>query len=95
MYKLSKLAVEDFTAIYEYTLLNFGVRQADLQTSQLENTSHFLYSSSLMGNDCPEIAVGVSHYDHQRQAIFLRKRNKDIFLIRILHQQMKPLHHFF
>jgi toxin ParE1/3/4 len=48
-----------------------------------------------MGNDCPEIAVGVSHYDHQRQAIFLRKRNKDIFLIRILHQQMKPLHHFF
>ncbi|WP_268753174.1 hypothetical protein [Arsukibacterium ikkense] len=27
MYKLSKLAAEDFAAIYEYTLLNFGVRQ--------------------------------------------------------------------
>ncbi len=51
MYKLSKLAVEDFTAIYEYTLLNFGVRQADLYTSQLENTFHLLFSSPLMGHD--------------------------------------------
>lgn len=29
MYKLSNLAAEDFAAIYEYTLLNFGARQAD------------------------------------------------------------------
>lgn len=95
MYKLSKLAVEDFTAIYKYTLLNFDVRQADIYTSQLENTFHLLYSSPLMGHDCPEIASGVRRHDHQRHAIFYRKRENDIFVIRILHQQMEPLKHFF
>lgn len=95
MYKLSKLAAEDFTAIYEYTLLNFGVGQADTYTSQLENTFHLLYSSPLMGHDCPEIAFEVRRHDHQRHAIFYRKREKDIFVIRILHQQMEPLKHFF
>ena len=38
MYKLSNLAVEDFTTIYEYTLLNFGVLQADQYTDDLERT---------------------------------------------------------
>lgn len=95
MYKLSKLAVEDFTAIYECTLLNFGGRQADIYSSQLENTFHLLFSSPLMGHDCPEIAPGIGRYDHQRHAIFYRKREKDIFVLRILHQQMEPLHHFF
>jgi toxin ParE1/3/4 len=76
-------------------LLNFGVGQADLYTSQLENTFHLLFSSPLMGHDCPEIAVGVRWHDHQRHTIFYRKRDKDIFVIRILHPQMEPLNHFF
>jgi toxin ParE1/3/4 len=32
MYKLSQIAATDFSSIYEYTLLNFGVRQADAYT---------------------------------------------------------------
>ena len=47
MYKLSNLAVEDFTAIYEYTLLNFGVMQADKYTEHLESTFNLLATSPL------------------------------------------------
>ena len=39
---------EDFTAIYEYTLLNFGVAQADKYTEHLESTFQLLLSSPLM-----------------------------------------------
>jgi toxin ParE1/3/4 len=80
MYKLSNLAVEDFTAIYEYTLLNFGDIQADNYTDYLESTFRLLSSSPLMGYECPEIADGVRRHDHQRHAIFYRLREHETFL---------------
>lgn len=95
MYKLSNLAAEDFAFIYEYTLLNFGVLQADNYTDSLESTFDLLSSSPLMGYECQEIADGVRRHDHQRHAIFYRQREQDIFVIRILHQQMEPLRHIF
>lgn len=95
MYKLSNLAAEDFTAIYEYTLLNFGVSQADAYTDDLENTFRLLSSTPLMGHGCPEISDGVRRHDHQRHAIFYQPREHDIFVVRILHQQMEPMKHFF
>jgi toxin ParE1/3/4 len=95
MYKLSRLAAEDFAAIYEYTLLNFGMRQADAYTSNLENTFHLLSSSPLMGYECREISGGVRRHNHQQHAVFYRQGEQDIFVIRILHQKMDPLKHIF
>lgn len=46
MYKLSNLAAEDFAAIYEYALLNFGARQAYTYTDDFENTLRPLSSVS-------------------------------------------------
>lgn len=94
MYRLSALAAEDFAAIYEYTLLNFGIRQADAYTDDLESVFNRLSSSPLMGHECQETAEGVRRHDHQRHAIFYRRRESDIFVIRILHQQMDPMRHF-
>lgn len=95
MYKLSNLAAEDFASIYEYTLLNFGALQADNYTDSLESIFGLLSSSPLMGYECQEIADGVRRHDHQRHVIFYRQREQDIFVIRILHQQMEPLRHIF
>ncbi len=95
MYKLSRLAAEDFAAIYEYTLLNFGARQADAYTDALDNTFRLLCSSPLMGSECPEIANGIHRHHHQRHVIFYRRREHDIFIVRILHQQMAAFQHLF
>ena len=94
MYKLSNLAADDFTAIFEYTLLNFGTRQADAYTDDLENTLRLLADSPLMGSECPQIADGIHRHDHRQHAIFYRQREHDIFIVRILHQQMEPMRHF-
>jgi toxin ParE1/3/4 len=94
LYKLSKLAAEDFAAIYEYTLLNFGARQADAYTDDLESAFCLLSTSPLMGHECQELADGVRRHDHHRHAIFYRRRESGIFIIRILHQQMEPMRHF-
>ena len=95
MYKLSNLAVEDFTTIYEYTLLNFGVLQADQYTDDLERTFALLVGSPHIGYECTELGIGMRRHDHQKHAIFYRKRENDIFVIRILQQQMHPMKHFF
>jgi len=95
VYKLSKLATEDFAAIYEYTLLNFGARQADAYTDELESTLRLLVNSPLMGYEFQELTEGVRRHDHQRHAIFYRRHEYGIFVIRLLHQQMEPMRYFF
>ncbi len=95
MYKLSHHAVEGFAAIYEYTLLNFGAHEADVYTDNLESTLRLLSNAPLMGYECADIADGVRRHDHQRHAIFYRQRERDIFVIRILHHPMEPMRHFF
>lgn len=94
MYKLSHLAAEDFSGIYEYTLLNFGVRQADKFTDDMETSLERLANSPLLGRHIPEIGPEIRRLDHDRHAIFYRVREGDIFIVRILHQQMAPLMHF-
>lgn len=51
MGKLSNLAVEDFAAIYGYTLLNFGALQADTYTDHLVCPFRLPSGSPLMSSD--------------------------------------------
>lgn len=94
MYKLSNLATEDFAGIYEYTLLNFGVLQADDYTDELENMLESIAHSPRIGREYPEIAERIRRLDYRLHAIFYLIRERDIFVLRILHQQMEPLLHF-
>lgn len=95
MYKLSKLAATDFAAIYEYSLLNFGVEQADAYTEDLEKVFELLYQSPFMGNACEGIGEDVRMHYHHRHSIYYLPRNSDIFILRILHGSMKPSLHKF
>lgn len=95
MYKLSNLAAKDFEGIFEYTLINFGVRKADEYTSSLHDILEIIGSNPLLGSECTEVSAGVRRHNHFKHVIFYRCRADDIFVIRILHQQMEPLKHFY
>jgi toxin ParE1/3/4 len=88
MYELSNLAVEDFAAIYEYTLLNFGALQADIYTDDLDRTFQLLSGSRLIGSECPEIGGCVRRHDYQKHVTFYRQREHDVFVMRVLHQRV-------
>ena len=94
MYKLSKLAEEDFAEIYGYTLINFGEAQADAYTESMESILESIVSSPLIGRECPEVAEGIHRLEYRMHAIFYRVRPDDIFILRILHHKMEPLLHF-
>lgn len=93
MYKLSNLAADDFEGIYTYTVQHFGVEQADSYTDSMETCLILLSSSPLMGHEYAEVKAGIRRFDHNQHAIFYRVRDSDIFVLRILHQQMEPLVH--
>lgn len=93
MYKLSNFAVDDFARIYEYTWFNFGVTQADSYTEGMEACLETLGESPRLGRDCSEIKPTLRRFDYRQHAIFYVIRPHDIFILRILHQQMEPVIH--
>lgn len=93
MYKLSNKAEQDFGIIYEYTFLNFGEDKADEYTEEMEQCFAVISEAPFIGRDCKEIKEGLRRHDHKMHAIFYRVREQDIFIIRILHQQMSPMLH--
>lgn len=93
MYKLSQKAAEDFGDIYEYTHLNFGECQAEKYTEDMESCLQTVSEAPFIGRECNDLREGVRRHDFQKYAIFYRVREHDIFVIRILHQQMNPLLH--
>lgn len=94
MYKLSNLAVDDIEKIYEYTLLNFGTKQADTYMNGFDNILSNIFINPLMGYECPDISHNLRRQDYGKHAIFYRSTDEFIFVIRILHQKMEPTRHF-
>ena len=95
MYKLSELAAEDFAGIYEYSLLNFGLQQAEHYTEDLESALLLLSESPRMGRDASNILAGVRRHEFENHSIFYRERASDILILRILHQNMDVIRHQF
>ena len=93
MYKLSNKAAEDFEQIYEYTYLNFSENKADIYTDDMDKCLLLLSSSPQIGRSLDKIKKGVYRLDHEYHAIFYLIESSDIFILRILHQQMNPLLH--
>lgn len=91
-YKLTERAVDDFTGIYDYTLLNFGKAQADRYSESLETFFETLSGMPGIGRDYVAVP-GIMRADFQRHTIFYQIRDTDILIARILHQQMRHALH--
>ncbi|WP_411705590.1 type II toxin-antitoxin system RelE/ParE family toxin [Edaphovirga cremea] len=92
MYKLTERAVDDFTGIYDYTLLKFGAAQADHYTDALEAFFETLAGMPDMRRDY-HVVPGVMRIEFQRHSIFYTVRDTGILIARILHQQMNHKRH--
>ncbi|QDL35671.1 type II toxin-antitoxin system RelE/ParE family toxin [Serratia liquefaciens] len=92
MYKLTKLAVEDFSSIYDYTFQCFGERQADAYTETLEAFLNSVADMPSLGRDYLAVP-DVKRIEFQKHSIFYKIELTDILVIRILHQQMNYMQH--
>lgn len=87
MYKLSNLAADDFRQIDRYSRTRFGDRQADSYVEEMAQCLRRLAALPLSGREQNAIKPGLRRWDYQRHSIFYLIREKDIFILRILHQK--------
>ncbi|PHM52062.1 type II toxin-antitoxin system RelE/ParE family toxin [Xenorhabdus sp. KK7.4] len=93
MYRLSKQAAEDFAGIYDYTFRQFGEAQADQYTEALEEFFDTLARMPHIGREY-DVVPDVMRIEFHKHTIFYKIRENDIFIVRILHQQMNHAHYF-
>ena len=88
-FKFSKKAIEDLSAIWEYTYDEWSELQAEKYYSMLIETCREIADNPDIGKDYSLIAKNLYGITSGRHIIFYRRlKSKDVEIVRILHEQM-------
>ena len=93
-YVLSNDAAQDVTAMYVYSLQQWGESQAEAYIDGLYEQFETLQSHPHAGRDVSLIRANTRRLLYQRHAIYYHVSAKEIRILRILHQRMDPARHF-
>jgi len=92
-YILSNKAEQDLRGIYQYSELNFGEAQAVAYLSGMEECLNDLASNPAMAQKIDDIRPNYKRYFYQEYAVYFIEKNAFIYVVRVLHQQMKASLH--
>jgi toxin ParE1/3/4 len=88
-YFLTNKAVEDLSAIWEYTCDTWSERQADKYYEMLTSSFQEILEQPELGKQYPEIDTSVMGLQVGKHIVFYRiVPSNDIEVLRILHQRM-------
>ena len=88
-YILSNQAAKDLANIFQYTHKNFSIGQAELYLTELEECFIMLSHEPNLAHKIADIRKEFFRYLYRKHAIYFKVRSNDIFIVRVLHQQMK------
>ena len=88
-YTLSQQAAKDLANIFRYTSKNFSVQQAESYLLALEQSFLNVAAEPNLAHKVADIRQGYYRYLCRKHAIYFNIRENDIFIVRVLHQQMK------
>ncbi len=92
-YRLSNKAEQDLRNIYRYTVSNFGQLQAEAYLSGLEETLVQVSDTLTLAQKVDDIRKGYRRYLYQEHAVYFIEKKSFIYVVRVLHQQMKASLH--
>lgn len=93
-YRLSDKAVIDLRNISRYTNIEFGPAQARAYMTGLKEAVLQLSVQPQMAQRVNEIRAGYRRYLFQKHAIYFVEKDYGIYVVRVLHQQMRVELHF-
>ena len=93
VYSLSAKAADDLDGIYEYTILNFGIEQAQAYLSGLQERFQILSEAPRLGRSAEKLAPKLRRYEYQSHVIFYVPEGKGVHIVRILHESMDVARH--
>jgi toxin ParE1/3/4 len=85
---LSPNAIEDLEAIYEYTLLTWGLTQAEKYQDLLFYSMNTILSSPNIGSKYPFMKGNYRKLNSNKHIIFYRIEGQKCIVIRVLHEKM-------
>jgi toxin ParE1/3/4 len=92
-YSLSSKAAADLDAIYEYTILHFGMEQARVYLLGLHERFQMLAEQPTQGRKADELAPGLRRIEYQSHVVFYMSKDDGIRIVRVLHQRMDVTRH--
>lgn len=92
-YRLTARADADLSAIYEYSIVNFGLERARTYLQGLGDAFESLVENPRMGLDCGHIKHGHRRHTHVSHSIYYRLHDQGIEVLRVLHASQDPLRH--
>jgi toxin ParE1/3/4 len=88
-YRLSNKAAADLRGIAKYTTQEFGQAQAKAYLTGLDEAVAQLALQPSMAQKACELRTGYRRYLFQKHAIYFQETGYGIYVVRVLHQQMK------
>lgn len=89
-YKLTESARADISGIVNYTLREWGQRQALAYIQGLEDVAQTLAERPLIGKDCNDLHSGLRGYPYRSHTLYYLQAVHGITIVRVLHQKMNP-----
>ncbi len=92
-YRLSSSAERDLTHIAEFSIDQFGIKQAGHYRDGLETCLRNLAQTPGIGRNADELAPGLRRYQHRSHVIFYKPTAKGVHIVRVLHDSMDVARH--
>ena len=83
-YQLTNKADTELDKIYEYSILNFGVQQADKYFDTMQQVFHHLADNPLLGRSCDHLKEGYRRHEHKHHIIFYKPTKTGVLILHIL-----------
>ena len=91
---LSGKAVSDLDGIYEFTILNFGLEQAQAYLLGLHERFQILADNPGVGRSAAQLAPDLRRHEYQSHIIFYAPKETGVLIVRVLHARMDAKRHF-
>ena len=93
-YQLSRRGAVDVDEIADYTIGQFGIKQARRYRDGLETCFQALAENPKLGRSAEQLAPELRRFEHQSHIVFYRPEDWGVLIVRVLHEKMDVPKHF-
>ena len=86
-------ADEDIRSIFDYTISEFGLNQAEKYYHGLQEKFSSIIEGRAHSQDYSFVREGLKRTNYQNHAIYYKTTKEEVFILRVLHQSMDQLRH--
>ena len=89
-YQLTDRANAELDQIYEYSILNFGLKKAREYFGGFHDCFAILAENPRMGRDYSHVKTGIRRHEYESHSIYYSITDTGILIVQVLHKNQDP-----